>query len=335
MLLSLCIPTHNFGDYITECLDSILPQLNDEIELIILDSASTDHTKKIVQDKINKRSNVSYIYHDFKGGIDSDMNALINYSSGKYCWLLSADDVLKKNAIKKIMKFLKKDYDVILVEHTICDINMNPLYEYPIFKNINKVTKFNFSLKSDLNFYIKNARTSEAYFSFLSGPIFKRELWNNSKKFVRKFEGSCWILAANLLSKFFKINLLYSNENLIFKRGDNDSFSKKGIVNRFSISIINFEKIAKIFFSHNTSIYNSILKTLRFDWPLLRIIWVKSKSKKTKYDKKLFERCIDLYFADKTITNSVLITFYKKLPICVAKFFVMFKPLLALIKKSN
>jgi len=260
MILSLCIPTYNFGDYIAESLDSILPQLNSEIELIILDSASTDNTKKIVQNKINKLSNVRYIFHDFKGGIDKDINALINYSKGKYCWLLSADDVLKRNALQKIMNFLKNDYDVILVEHTICDRNMNPLYEYPIFKNLNKVTEFNFSLKSDLNYYIQNARTSEAYFSYLSGPIFKNKLWDSSKNFLNKFDGSCWILSANLLSNFTKINLLYSNENLIFKRGDNDSFSKKGIVNRFSISIINFEYIANIIFKKNSPIYNSILK---------------------------------------------------------------------------
>jgi glycosyltransferase involved in cell wall biosynthesis len=48
-LLSICIATYNRADYIGETLDSIIPQLTDNVELLVVDGASTDNTEDVVR----------------------------------------------------------------------------------------------------------------------------------------------------------------------------------------------------------------------------------------------------------------------------------------------
>jgi len=47
--LSICIPTYNFGRFIGETLDSILPQATEDVEVTVVDGASTDNTADIVE----------------------------------------------------------------------------------------------------------------------------------------------------------------------------------------------------------------------------------------------------------------------------------------------
>lgn len=66
LLLSICIPTHNKGTFLKETLESILPQYNDSIEIVILDSASTDNTRDIVLEYQTRIPGITYCYRDKK-----------------------------------------------------------------------------------------------------------------------------------------------------------------------------------------------------------------------------------------------------------------------------
>ena len=47
-ILSICIATLNRGNFIGETLDSILSQITPEIEIVIIDGASTDNTEEVI-----------------------------------------------------------------------------------------------------------------------------------------------------------------------------------------------------------------------------------------------------------------------------------------------
>lgn len=62
-LVSICIPTYNRASYLKKCLDSIVGQsefLKGDVEIVISDNCSTDHTEKVVQGYKEKYSNIQY-----------------------------------------------------------------------------------------------------------------------------------------------------------------------------------------------------------------------------------------------------------------------------------
>lgn len=95
-LVSVVIPTFNYGRYLDECLKSVLRQSHGQLEIIVVDDGSTDNTAEIV--KPYKR-HIRYIYQD-NSGLSSARNAGLSKSSGDYIQLLDADDFLHEKAIE-------------------------------------------------------------------------------------------------------------------------------------------------------------------------------------------------------------------------------------------
>ena len=62
-LLSICIATYNRANFIGETLDSIILQLTEDVEVVIVDGASTDNTREVVESYVkNNTYENNYIY---------------------------------------------------------------------------------------------------------------------------------------------------------------------------------------------------------------------------------------------------------------------------------
>jgi glycosyltransferase involved in cell wall biosynthesis len=115
MKLSIILPTWNVGEYIEECLDSILPQLTDECELIIVDDHSTDNTVPKIIEKIgfgweDENKYKFYINMENKG-VSKSRNIGIDVASGEYIAFLDGDDLLLPNYVKNVLEAIKKKKD--------------------------------------------------------------------------------------------------------------------------------------------------------------------------------------------------------------------------------
>jgi abequosyltransferase len=97
--LSLCIPTYNFGDFIGETLESIAKQDLTGVEIVVLDSASTDETPAVVAAYRERLPCLRYIRADRKGGIDRDLARVVEEAQGEYVCLFSADDIMRPGAV--------------------------------------------------------------------------------------------------------------------------------------------------------------------------------------------------------------------------------------------
>jgi glycosyltransferase involved in cell wall biosynthesis len=106
-LVSIIIPTYNYGRYISEAIESALAQTYPNIEIIVIDDESTDNTKDIVK----KYQQVKYVYQKHKGQRTpaSAMNKGITISKGKYIICLAADDKLHPTYVEKCLKVIRKD----------------------------------------------------------------------------------------------------------------------------------------------------------------------------------------------------------------------------------
>src|SRR5580704_4908013 len=133
--LSLCIPTYNFGRFIGETLHSILDQDGaDQIEVVVVDGASTDNTTDIVTGLQKQYPQIKYYRLPAKGGIDRDMAKSVELATGDYCWLFSSDDIMREGAIASILEEIKFGYDIFLCKHMECKFDMTHGFEYPVLR---------------------------------------------------------------------------------------------------------------------------------------------------------------------------------------------------------
>jgi glycosyltransferase involved in cell wall biosynthesis len=104
-ILSIVTVTFNAEILIEKTIKSLLGQLNEEVEYIIVDGFSTDKTLEIIR-KYEER--IDKIISEKDLGIYDAMNKGINLSSGEYIFFLNAGDILNCDVINKILELLKK-----------------------------------------------------------------------------------------------------------------------------------------------------------------------------------------------------------------------------------
>jgi abequosyltransferase len=275
--LSICIPTYNYGDFISETIHSVLDQLEGNgVEVIVLDGASTDNTFVVMQEIVPKHSQVKYFRLEKRGGIDADMARSVELASGDYCWLFSSDDLMMPGAVKKILYEIEQGHDIYLCKHLNCNLDMKHIYgEHPVL-NLNKDTVFDLSDPKERLRYFELAQTTEAFFSFMGSIIIKRDKWN-SVPLDERFIGSCWAHVARIFAIMKNgCTLKYLAAPYLKKREENSSFAAdKGIVNRLRIGIDGYRRLGDVFFGHNSTEAIHLRRAVRNEIPLLTFIHVK------------------------------------------------------------
>lgn len=113
MTLSIVIPVYNVEQYLGECLNSILPYLTQQTEIILVDDGSTDNSKDIC-DNYKDNLNVTVI-HKQNGGLSSARNCGIENAKGDYLFFVDSDDTIPPDAIENILQALKQNPDVLYV----------------------------------------------------------------------------------------------------------------------------------------------------------------------------------------------------------------------------
>ena len=102
-LVSIIIPTFNYGHYIAGTIESALKQTYPNTEILVIDDGSTDNTRDIVG-----RYSVKYVYQENQG-VSAAMNKGIKESHGDFFVCLGADDKLYPEYIRKTMIRIKEN----------------------------------------------------------------------------------------------------------------------------------------------------------------------------------------------------------------------------------
>lgn len=105
-LVSVIVPVYNAGDYLTECLDSILSQVYNNIEVILVDDKSTDHSGRIAESYAKKDKRVRLISKKVNQGINPARQTGFNNSTGDYIMFVDDDDVISSNLISDHLEAL-------------------------------------------------------------------------------------------------------------------------------------------------------------------------------------------------------------------------------------
>jgi abequosyltransferase len=149
--LSIAIPTYNGSRYIREALDSIISQLGDideEVEIVISDNASTDETPEIIREYQKKYPLVRYFRNDENLGADRNFDLAVRRTEGEFVWLFSDDDRIRDGGIRKVVEVITKYHSVAAIfvnfEHVFsvkCSqdclrLNGDEFFDKTSFKNV-------------------------------------------------------------------------------------------------------------------------------------------------------------------------------------------------------
>jgi len=99
-LVSICIPTYNNARFLRECLDSIVNQTYQNKEIIIVDNASTDETKKIVKEYVEKYK-VKYYRNKKNIGGGANFTRCIELANGELIAIYHSDDLYMADMVQK------------------------------------------------------------------------------------------------------------------------------------------------------------------------------------------------------------------------------------------
>ena len=110
-VVSIIIPTYNYGIYLSTAIQSCLNQTYKPIEIIIVDDGSTDDTKDIVK-KFDDR--VIYFYQK-NSGVSAARNKGLELAKGDYLAFLDSDDYLMDHSIEIKLDILKQYPDIGIV----------------------------------------------------------------------------------------------------------------------------------------------------------------------------------------------------------------------------
>jgi glycosyltransferase involved in cell wall biosynthesis len=169
-LLSICIATYNRAGFIGETLDSIIPQLDGDVELLVVDGASTDPTEDVVRSYALKEPCIRYVRLSSKGGVDQDYDKSVELARGEFCWLFTDDDLLKPGAIAAVKAAIYQGHDLIVVNAEVRNRDLSTvLQRQRILMHDNKVYA-----PAALESLFVDAL---GYLSFIGAVVVRRSIW--------------------------------------------------------------------------------------------------------------------------------------------------------------
>lgn len=101
-LISIIVPVYNQEKYLRQCIESVLAQIYENWELILVDDGSTDNSGSICDAAYSAAQSVKVI-HKHRGGQSSARNAGLDRARGKYVLFLDADDIIHPYALSFLL----------------------------------------------------------------------------------------------------------------------------------------------------------------------------------------------------------------------------------------
>lgn len=209
--LSIIVPVYNSQKYLRRCIESVVNQMREWVELIIVDDGSTDDSPYIC-DEYKMIDNISVI-HKKNGGLSSARNAGLEIATGDYVFFLDSDDLIDGSLINDLEKYFDEDWDFLNFGY--CFEKEENQFNPKGTKNTKILNQMEF-----IDLYCKNRYGNQICFR-----IYKKELFENIKFPYGKYYED--------IATFYKIMLeakkimLVDYEYYIYNISNQSSITKK------------------------------------------------------------------------------------------------------------
>ena len=237
-MISIIIPIYNGEKYIRRCIQSIISQSYQNLEIIIVDDGSEDNTSKIVKSLSLKHNNIKY-YYKKNSGVSSARNYGLTKANGEFVTFVDCDDKIEHTLYEKVIDIFKKyKTDIVAFNYNIINkdgskllgINKEPSksFQYSILQNdeimgfvFNKVYKKyvideikfdeNIKIYEDLLYNVKVSLNANTYY-YIDEPLYN---------YYQNEDSAMHTIYKKDITRFYayeKINNMIENKSLLFKR---------------------------------------------------------------------------------------------------------------------
>ncbi len=127
--ISVIVPVYKVEKYVSKCIDSIMAQTFEDIEIILVDDGSPDNCGKICDAYAEKDSRIRVI-HKENGGLSDARNAGIDAARGGYISFVDSDDYIAPDMMEKLYNAINSsDADMSICNYLYVDENGNEVYD--------------------------------------------------------------------------------------------------------------------------------------------------------------------------------------------------------------
>lgn len=112
IFISIIIPIYNVERYIIECIDSIISQGFDNLQLILIDDGSTDRSGEIC-DKYSALYPTIETIHTPNKGVSAARNKGLDLALGEWIWFVDGDDMIQKGALAMLYENITPRWELV------------------------------------------------------------------------------------------------------------------------------------------------------------------------------------------------------------------------------
>lgn len=204
-LVSVVIPCYNHEKFVMDCIQSVIDQTYQNIELIIIDDGSKDGSVDKIQEMLEKCQH-RFTHFEFRyrpnRGLSATLNEALEWCKGDYFSAIASDDSILKNKIEEQINFYQKNQDLSIVG---------------VFGGVNFIDDENKIININIQKKVKKINFEEVFFHdyYLLAPtqLLKTQAIKDVGCYVNGVVIEDWYMWLKLLEKgdFYEIPLILSN----------------------------------------------------------------------------------------------------------------------------
>ena len=171
MKISVIVPVYNVENYLEKCLNSLVNQTLEEIEILVINDGSTDDSQKIIDEFQEKFSQKIKAFSKENGGLSDARNFGIDRATGNFLAFVDSDDYVSENMLQEMYDLaIKNEAELVICNLQKVDENGNVTQKLTQIPNLSEKINLekNFSVFSDLSYFACN-------------KIFKKELFDGKR----------------------------------------------------------------------------------------------------------------------------------------------------------
>ena len=131
--VSIILPVYNVAEFLPACLDSLLDQTLDQLEIVAVNDGSTDTSAAILQAYQEKYPSKLFVYTTTNHGVSHARNYGFSKSHGKYVWFVDSDDFIQPSACEQLYtKAVQDDNDLVLFSYYNIDMSSGKKTPFPM-----------------------------------------------------------------------------------------------------------------------------------------------------------------------------------------------------------